>query len=123
MRIMIGVGLALVTGMLFSLWLWDQASDRADQLAERLTQVTQERDEQRRQAQAWGDRFAALDETLGMLQTDMNNNRQQLDKALLALGQITQQEGDTDETMECLDRAVPRQLDGGLRHGNSTDRD
>ncbi|MDP0497867.1 MAG: hypothetical protein Q7Q73_16820, partial [Verrucomicrobiota bacterium JB024] len=93
-----------------------------DQLGDRLAQVTQERDEQRRQAEAWGERFTALDETLVELQRDMNDNRLQLDQALLALDQITQQEGDTDETMECLDRAVPRQLDGGLRR-NAADRD
>lgn len=60
-------------------------------------------------------RFDAIDRSLNELAVETKQNQRDLTAALVDLQNIQPMEGDSDETLECLDLPVPGALDGILR--------
>lgn len=58
--------------------------------------------------------FQSLDNRLGQLEQNQQRNNQQLALAMSQLNNIQKTEGDSDVSIQCLDTALPRQLDQWL---------
>lgn len=91
--------------------------DAALKDASNARQAQQEAEGQSRQ---WSARFDSLDGALQRLGVNQKANNDGLIIRLRELSNIQKTEGDSDETMQCLDRPVPVQLDRGLREGTGT---
>lgn len=115
MRIMLGViaAMAILVGILW--WRLDVAAGERDIAILRADTATQQLDEAKRQGELLVKRFDALDASLKGIgeRTDANNRK--LGQTLTAINNISKTEGDSDESISCLDVRVPRQLDDSLR--------
>lgn len=60
--------------------------------------------------------FQMLDKRLGQLGDTQRQNTQWLARQMAGLNTIQKQPGDSDESFQCLDAAVPRDLDQWLRN-------
>ena len=58
--------------------------------------------------------FQSLGNRLGQLEQNQQRNNQQLALAMSQLNNIQKTEGDSDVSIQCLDTALPRQLDQWL---------
>ena len=110
MRVLIGVVAALSIALGLAGW-------RLKVAWEDLAVVTTERDSLKGEVERGEKRFAAFDESIKRLTGATRANEAKLGETISAIRGITKTEGDTDESIQCLDRAVPVQLDRSLRHG------
>lgn len=115
MKWLLGVTAALAVAVIGLGWqlkgAWkDAASSRNEALA-----ALQAAGEQRQQAELLLHRMGQLDAALGRLADRTEVNDRKLDAALVQINEIQKTEGDSDESMACLDVLVPVQLDGILR--------
>jgi hypothetical protein len=115
MRVAIGAVVAALLLAMVCGWLWAQSRQEVSSLLERNEFLSRELGDERTRNNQWLTQFELLGATLGGMHDTLNRNRQQLDQALVGLANIEKSEGDSDETIECLDRAVPVQLDRGLQ--------
>lgn len=115
MRILAGVVAVLTVAIgIMGFQLRSAWSDAALARQEAI-QALQVAGEQRQQAELVLFRLDALDSSLKGLAEGTQRNARQLDQTLAAINGITKTEGDTDESIACLDVRVPRQLDDSLR--------
>lgn len=111
-------GLLAAAGLAVFL-LWNQVSAKTTEAAEqksRADALQQSLDEQRRQADQLASRFDNLDAALLRRDAKIDTNNQALVRQLALINDtITKTEGDTDESIACVDMRVPRQLDERVR--------
>lgn len=108
MKIIYGVGLAMALALAGTLWGLRSAWIDA-QVWETRAIAAEGR------AGALEARFDEIDKSLNELAAETKRNQQDLTAALVDLQNIQPMEGDSDETLECLDLPVPGALDGILR--------
>lgn len=108
LRILIGACVALLTALALVTWelkgTWED--NRELEIRVRVAEAQSERLDKR---------FGALDGALLELSAETKANRSALARALESLKTITRQPEDSDETIECLDLPLPRDLDRILR--------
>lgn len=108
MKVRIAVFLSMALGIAMSLlalrsaWTATQAWENRAIAAEELVGALESR-------------FDDLDRSMARIDEETRANRKALDRQLADLRNIQPTEGDSDETLECLDLPVPRALDGLLR--------
>lgn len=111
-------GLLAAAGLAVLL-LWNQVNAKTTEVAEqkaRADQLAESLAEQRRQADQLASRFDNLDQTLLALDGRTKANNDELERRLALINDIiTKTEGDTDESIACLDVRLPRQLDERMR--------
>ena len=110
MRVLIGVVAALSIALAVAGW-------RLKVAWEDLAVVSQERDSLKGEVERGEKRFIAFDESIKRLTGATRANEAKLGETISAIRGIAKTEGDTDETVACLDMPVPVQLDRSLRHG------
>lgn len=115
MKTLVGVVVALALAVGIMGWQLRSAWSDAALARQEAIQALQVAGEQRQQAELLLSRLDALDDILKGLAEGARQNAQQLDQTLAAIDGITKTEGDTDESLACLDVRVPRQLDDSLR--------
>ena len=115
MKTLAGVAVALAVAVGIMGWQLRSAWSDAALARQEAIQALQVAREQRQQAELMLSRLDALDASLKGLAEGTQQNAQQLDQTLAAIDGITKTEGDTDESLACLDVRVPRQLDDSLR--------
>lgn len=90
---------------------WADAAT-AQQVAKQAGELVEQ---QRKQSELVLGRLESLDGALKGLEAGNRANAERQAQTLAAIGNITKQEGDSDESVTCLGVAVPRQLDDSLR--------
>lgn len=115
MKILTGALLAVVLALGLTGWRLQTVSER---LAVEKTQSAALAGELERQVQAGQklhDRLALLDQSLSRLHETQTAHTRQLGLTLAGIDRIEKSEGDSHESVECLDLRVPSELDGWLR--------
>jgi hypothetical protein len=115
MKIMLGVlaAMAILVGVLW--WRLDVVAGDRDLAAQRADIATQAVEEQKRQSTLLGQRFDAFDQALKGIGEKTAENNKKLGQTITAIGNIQKTQGDSDESIKCLDVRVPGQLDQWLR--------
>lgn len=112
----LGTAVALLLAAVAALgWQLKGAWADAAVARQEVSTARQAVEEQRQQAELVLGRLESLDGALKGLEAGNQANAERQAQTLAAIGNITKQEGDSDESVMCLGVAVPRQLDDSLR--------
>jgi len=115
MKILTGALLAVALALGLTGWRLQTVSER---LAAEKAQSAALADDLARQVQAGQqlrDRLDSLDLSLSRLHETQTAHTRQLGQTLAGIDRIEKSEGDSHESVECLDLRVPSELDGWLR--------
>lgn len=115
MKYLTGALVLLLVAVGFLGWRLNVASAEVREADLRASTAASQLEEQKREGKLLGQRLDALDAAMqGLNRTTADNNRK-LGQTLTAINQIQKTEGDTDESISCLDVRVPRQLDDSMQ--------
>lgn len=115
MKILLGVTAALAVSVFGLAWGLKVAWRDAEVARSEVISALQVAGEQRQQAELLLDRMRQLDGALLRLAEGTEETNRKLDAAVVQINEIQKTEGDSDESIACLDVSVPAQLDGVLR--------
>lgn len=115
MKILAGALVATLLVLGFTGWRWQAAHEALVVSQERERLLAGELERQVRSGELLSSRIAALDQSMTRLHDANEAHARQLGLTLAGIDRIEKTEGDTDESLECLDLPVPAELDRWLR--------
>lgn len=115
MKILVGALVATLLALGLVGWRWQVTQEELAVTRERERVLSGELERQIRAGEQLEQRLTALDQSMARLYEANEIHARRLGETLAGIDRIERTEGDTDETLNCLDTPVPAQLDDWLR--------
>lgn len=115
MKILVGALLAALVALGLTGWRLQTAWEDLAVSRTETRAVRGELERQVREGEQLADRLDALDASVTRLHDTTETHTRQLGLTLAGIDRIEKTEGDSDESLACLDLRIPGELDGWLR--------